>query len=152
MTLRPWSREEIRDAVDCPKCGAFAGIACRIASDGRPKNHHLRMVAGQKVLNSKARPKIGLNSNRDPFYKTAAWRSLRFEVLVDRGARCECCGVTGHEARLNVDHIRPRSARPDLELVKSNLQVLCANCNIAKGSRNDPAKYDFRLKKGQTND
>lgn len=33
---------------------------------------------------------------------------------------------------MHVDHIKPRSKYPALELVLSNLQVLCEDCNLGK--------------------
>ena len=77
--------------------------------------------------------------NGDEFYRSQAWRQLRYEVLRIRGAVCELCG--SEQTPLHVDHIKPRSKYPQLALDKSNLQVLCADCNIGKG-----AKYedDFR--------
>lgn len=69
------------------------------------------------------------------FYKTKAWRSLRYQVLRERGRRCECCGCTPKDGReVHVDHIVPRSKSPDLALEKDNLQVLCADCNLGKSN------------------
>ena len=33
---------------------------------------------------------------------------------------------------VHVDHIKPRSKYPKLALVKSNLQVMCEDCNLGK--------------------
>lgn len=67
------------------------------------------------------------------FYTTKSWRYLRMKVLAARGARCECCGATAKDgARIHVDHIKPRSRYPELELDEDNLQVLCADCNLGK--------------------
>jgi 5-methylcytosine-specific restriction endonuclease McrA len=69
------------------------------------------------------------------FYKSPAWRSLRYEVLKERGRRCECCGCTPSDGReVHVDHIEPRSKNPARELDKSNLQILCADCNLGKSN------------------
>jgi len=69
----------------------------------------------------------------DGFYLTHAWRSMRYEVLRERGARCEACGATARDGcAIHVDHIKPRSKYPELELAKSNLQVLCEACNLGK--------------------
>jgi hypothetical protein len=70
------------------------------------------------------------------FYSTAEWRKIRFTVLRESGAVCCVCGqsrASGHV--MHVDHIKPRSKFPALELVRSNLQVLCSDCNWGKGSR-----------------
>jgi len=65
--------------------------------------------------------------DQDPgFYRSAAWRKLRFSVLVECGARCSACGVPACEGVvLHVDHIKPRSKFPELALDPANLQVLC---------------------------
>lgn len=70
------------------------------------------------------------------FYDTRAWINLRYKVLHVRGTKCECCGAMRSDGiRIHVDHVRPRHRFPQLELVESNLQVLCEPCNIGKGAR-----------------
>lgn len=63
------------------------------------------------------------------------WRQLRYEILKERGARCELCGATAADSRIEVDHIKPISKHWDLRLQKSNLQVLCRDCNQGKSNR-----------------
>jgi 5-methylcytosine-specific restriction endonuclease McrA len=76
-----------------------------------------------------------VDANSDAFLRGFEWRRLRMSVLVERGARCECCGASAKDGvRIHVDHIKPRSRYPELALTKSNLQVLCAECNHGKGS------------------
>jgi 5-methylcytosine-specific restriction endonuclease McrA len=71
----------------------------------------------------------------EEFLQSYEWRRLRMEVLVERGARCECCGISPKDgAVMNVDHIKPRLRFPHLKLEKSNLQVLCGPCNHGKGN------------------
>lgn len=73
----------------------------------------------------------------DPFLESREWRTLRMEVLAERGGRCEACGRTAaNGVVINVDHIKPRYHYPKLALEKSNLQVLCDACNHGKGSWN----------------
>ena len=73
------------------------------------------------------------------FYASASWRALRFEALKANNGSCVLCGRTTreHGVVLHVDHIKPRSRFPDLALVLSNLQVLCEDCNMGKGNRDD---------------
>lgn len=72
----------------------------------------------------------------DGFYETRAWRELRYKALVKYGARCQCCGANRDDGvRIHVDHIKPRSKFPDLQLELSNLQVLCEDCNIGKSNK-----------------
>jgi len=46
-----------------------------------------------------------------------------------------CCGATPDDgAKICVDHIKPRHTHPELKLERSNLQVLCYDCNKGKGA------------------
>lgn len=71
------------------------------------------------------------------FYSTKEWRALRWEVLSKSDGRCAMCGHTAQTSgrSMHVDHIEARSRRPDLELHVANLQVLCEDCNLGKGSQ-----------------
>lgn len=75
--------------------------------------------------------KEGLKSS--DFYRTKAWIELRYKVLVKYGRVCQCCGQIG--GQIHVDHIKPRSKYPELELEINNLQVLCERCNIGKSNK-----------------
>lgn len=68
------------------------------------------------------------------FYTTREWLDLRYKVLAARGSKCECCGATpqGSGRAMQVDHIKPRSKYPHLQLDPANLQVLCTECNLGK--------------------
>lgn len=69
------------------------------------------------------------------FYDTAAWLELRYRALKLHGGHCQCCGngpAPGNP--MQVDHIKPRSRFPELELDLNNLQVLCKSCNTGKGA------------------
>lgn len=69
------------------------------------------------------------------FLDTRAWRTLRYRVLKEQGARCQCCGATPKSgAQMNIDHIKPRKTHPNLALDPDNLQVLCSDCNAGKGN------------------
>lgn len=72
---------------------------------------------------------------------TRAWRVLRARVLREepicriRGPKCTHLSTT-------VDHVQPRSLRPDLTMVRSNLRGACAPCNYGRGNgtRTSPAR------------
>lgn len=66
------------------------------------------------------------------FYKTREWREVRYKALVKFGKKCQACGESG--GFIHVDHIKPRSRFPALELDIENLQVLCEACNIGKSN------------------
>jgi 5-methylcytosine-specific restriction endonuclease McrA len=77
--------------------------------------------------------------NPHEFYDSKAWRMLRYQVLKVYGRKCALCKQT--DGRMHVDHIKPRSLHPELELVFDNLQVLCEACNLGKSNRDST---DFR--------
>lgn len=81
------------------------------------------------------------SDERDLFYKSWDWRTVRMAVLKERGRRCECCGATpadkdmaGNPVKICVDHIKPLSRYWHLRLDKTNLQILCDECNQGKGA------------------
>lgn len=73
------------------------------------------------------------------FYESDAWRDLRFKILRKFGMACMACGRNRktHGVILHVDHIKPRSKYPQLELDPENLQVLCEDCNIGKSNHSE---------------
>ena len=72
------------------------------------------------------------------FYRSSAWRKLRYEVLKFYEATCMCCGASRETgAQIHVDHILPRSLYEDLALEFSNMQVLCQDCNLAKNNTDE---------------
>ena len=67
------------------------------------------------------------------FYSSPEWRSTRDKVIRDQGRVCAECGrQIRRKTDVTVDHILPRSKRPDLALESRNLRVLCRSCNSAK--------------------
>lgn len=66
------------------------------------------------------------------FYLSDEWLLVRNGVLNKYGWVCMKCGSTEHTS---VDHIKPRSLYPELELAPDNLQVLCRPCNSSKSNR-----------------
>ena len=79
----------------------------------------------------------------DDFYKSKQWRDVRFKALKLSDGKCVLCGRSKakHGVVLHVDHIKPRSLHPKLELAVDNLQILCEDCNLGKSNRDDT---DFR--------
>ena len=65
--------------------------------------------------------------------------TVRYDVL-KRDRKCVLCGAAPEvdsAVRLHVDHIVPRSKGGSNDM--SNLQVLCAECNLGKSNRDDTA-------------
>ncbi len=59
------------------------------------------------------------------FYDSVEWRHMREFVKRDEKI-CRMCKAEGFTvAGVEVDHIIPRVKRPDLQLERSNLQLLC---------------------------
>lgn len=72
-------------------------------------------------------------ANSNVFYQSPEWQRLRYQALRVYKNFCQCCGRKRSEKlSLHVDHIIPRSIRPELALELSNLQILCEDCNMGK--------------------
>ena len=73
----------------------------------------------------------------DPFYQSKAWRLIRSVAVRRDNGRCRECGraVTGRAA--HVDHIQSRRTHPELAYNIDNLRLLCVQCHMRKGSRED---------------
>ena len=71
------------------------------------------------------------------FYISREWRELRYKVLQKNDGCCCLCGRSKakHDIILHVDHIKPRSKFPKLELDINNLQILCEDCNLGKSNK-----------------
>ena len=86
-------------------------------------------IAGEQRLGFK---------NDQQFYASWEWKELRYKVLTKYGPVCMLCGAKDN---IVVDHIKPRSKFPDLQLEFENLQVLCDSCNKGKSNKD---YTDFR--------
>jgi 5-methylcytosine-specific restriction endonuclease McrA len=85
------------------------------------------------------RPKVDPVTRRekDEFYRSWEWRTVRMVILKKHGHRCQSCGAkpsAGNDVVLTVDHIKPISKHWEIRLDPSNLQVLCDECNMGKGA------------------
>jgi 5-methylcytosine-specific restriction protein A len=68
----------------------------------------------------------------EPFYLSAAWRSLMAALIAERGRRCEECGRTS--CRIFGDHIvELRDGGAPLD--PSNVMLRCGSCHTAKTAR-----------------
>ena len=61
--------------------------------------------------------------------RTQRWRALRLQALERDGWRCVQCP---ERRGLEVDHIQPVRARPELAWSLDNLQCLCGRCHARK--------------------
>ena len=72
----------------------------------------------------------------DNFYNSQQWRELKRKAFKRYGRKCQATGLTEKDGIvLSVDHIKPRSKRPDLALKLSNVQILELGLNKTKGAR-----------------
>lgn len=77
-------------------------------------------------------PRPVVSGSRDPFYNQARWRAASRCYRV-KHPLCSTCGA----ASQMVDHLVPRSERPDLEWVSGNWQALCRRCHARKSATTD---------------
>lgn len=69
------------------------------------------------------------------FYASWDWKRARYETLLAKGRKCQCCGASyATGAKIVVDHIKPLRCHWNLRLEPTNLQVLCDDCNMGKGA------------------
>lgn len=140
---------DVRECRNCKKlfnviCGLihFDNVCCSekcfisVGYAPGPKEH----LKKKKKLRVRKRPFVKKEVIPDyHFYQSREWLELRYRVLAKYGRTCMCCGRTDGE--MHVDHIKPRSKYPELELIFSNLQILCRHCNVGKSNKDDK---DFR--------
>lgn len=105
----------------------------RLGITGLPKPKRRKVKNKPKRTKAKSAPR-----KNDGFYASWEWCDLRYQALKKNDGRCELCGASKQTgAVLHVDHIKPRSKYPKLELVLSNLQVLCRACNRGKSNKDE---------------
>jgi hypothetical protein len=142
--LAPEGDENFSAAAD-----RVSRIICGMSkSDRRELINKVDAKSFYEMMGISTRSTFVTTKMKDDFYKSWAWRTLRMEVLIEQGRRCQCCGSTplmqdssGQPVRITVDHIQPISIRWELRLQKKNLQVLCDECNQGKGNWD---QSDFR--------
>lgn len=84
---------------------------------------------------SDTKPNVETNKEDIKHYtKREPSNRLKVQVLMRDGNRCRLCGVECNDGLHNIhfDHIIPWSKGG--ETVLENLQVLCSDCNLAKGN------------------
>jgi len=128
---------EIKDASTANKIASMLGLERDGQGNGYAKKAiiewHLKAITG-----SKSAP-----IETDDFYSSQSWRKARYQTLKNCNGKCVLCGSPPGKHSLHVDHIKPRSDRPDLALDPKNLQVLCRDCNLGKSNKDS---IDWRLR------
>ena len=131
----------------CPLCNVSPGVPCigrngpRIAMHAERSRPRFKRVERKPKLRRVRQPKPERAAKRAAaveFYISDEWRAVRYEALRRHGGACQCCGARASIGKpLHVDHIKPRSKFPALELNVENLQVLCVDCNLGKSNRDE---------------
>lgn len=93
---------------------------------------YAREILQDTIVPKPVRSIISKQKEREEFYASKEWRILRMQVILKYGRVCMCCGAD--KKKIHVDHIKPRSKYPALELDFNNLQILCEDCNMGKGA------------------
>lgn len=124
------------------KVSASAGYIGLCRRLGLIVHSHDKSGARRKLGDYFSAPRLEVSRKRSKpkvdFYASDEWRALRYQALLRATGKCECCGAgKANGAVLHVDHIKPRSKYPALELVLENLQVLCEACNLGKSNRDE---------------
>lgn len=104
----------------------------------RSKSEWREFLFSISVEYSSAYGKNGAPAFHD-FFMFPEWQSARYSALMKSDGKCSLCGrdPIRHGVTLHVDHIVPRSKDRARELDENNLQVLCEDCNLGKGNRDD---------------
>ncbi len=97
------------------------------------KKHDRDKAVKLKRKNQSDKQKEKILTNK-AFFKSRRWMLLRYEAFEIHGRQCLCCGAKPPQVVIHVDHIKPRSLYPELELDIDNLQILCEECNLGKSN------------------
>lgn len=99
------------------------------------------IAARKKKIKLKSKKLKRQKSTNKNFYTSRVWLNLRYRALTKYGRICMLCQT--RKGQMHVDHIKPRSLYPKLELDFNNLQILCRDCNLGKENKD---QTDFRFK------
>ena len=106
----------------------FSGNCDYVRSNSNVKRIKRKRSKAEKI----AYKKPVVRMSKLEFYNSKAWLKMRVRVISAYGRKCMKCGCTNK--MIQVDHIKPRSLFPKLELKFDNLQVLCIDCNVEKSN------------------
>lgn len=101
-------------------------------------------VSSETLRKQYAKEKKGLKSVNPNCYKSSKLRGLKrkYEIILEKGGKCECCGYNKNIAALEFHHINPEEKDYQLDLRAfsnyslehlrseiSKCKLLCANCH-----------------------
>lgn len=122
----------------CSKCGyRVTGYGCLCHKNlkekvQKPNNQIYKLP----IINQQ--PTGLTREQREKFYQTAEWITLRDMIREVYEKRCMKCGSQRY---LHVDHIRPINKYQQRRFDPTNLQILCTYCNKSKS---DTIITDYR--------
>ena len=90
--------------------------------DAEPHQNNAIIVIEKEIIKHKTKRSISAR--------------LKVQVLMRDGNKCKLCGITVTGENIHFDHIKPWSKGGETDL--ENLQVLCAEHNLAKGDLEYP--------------
>lgn len=83
----------------------------------------------------RCKPKKQIANKGTQHKKWAKFRKKWKEEHRDEEKHCWICGKYLKNGAFTLDHILPRSRRPDLVFEESNIKPACWECNLEKGSK-----------------
>lgn len=123
-------------------CQAMAVAIASLGQDRRRSAYNAyRAMHGRRPVRPNRQRNMPSQAKIRKFYDSWEWKKLSYDIKLERGRRCECCGAAAPEVRIHTDHIKPVRHYWNLRFERSNLQVLCEDCNRGKASRDET---DFR--------
>lgn len=132
LLKRRWPNRYIgRPMISVDDC--ICGLVEMGALDSAIVEHSTKRLALIHWMLNRIQSKANHRQDDTSFYRSSAWRKVRYSVLAQSDRKCLICGTPQSDgAILHVDHIKPRSKYPELALDASNLRVLCEDCNVGK--------------------
>ncbi len=115
----------------CLKChGSIGKSRCESKFCSRRCRNTYKAPPLNKVVPKTNKPLVRIDLWSDE--NKERWQKLRYDAFLKYGRKCMLCGATN---KLHVDHIKPKAVFPELCWDINNLQVLCEDCNMGKGFR-----------------
>jgi 5-methylcytosine-specific restriction endonuclease McrA len=92
--------------------------------------------AGNRMISQSSNDDFYTKEKAKNFYQSQEWRILRVQIIEEQFGECQMCGRSYKKngVTIHVDHIVPLSIDWSRRLDKSNLQLLCEDCNMGKSN------------------
>lgn len=100
-------------------------------------------LTGVKLLEqTKTQANKSMSNDKSRKANGSGWRKVRYQALTLLGNSCACCGLQpgdlhddGSRVIATGDHVQPFCLNPKLRTELLNIQILCDQCNVAKGHK-----------------